>query len=231
MKKSKKQRGKELDRPVTFYEPKLEIKPFKPATANQKKYYNLIDNCVVTFGIGPAGVGKTMVPAAYAADKLRDDPDYKLIVVRPLVTAGKGVGFLPGTLEEKCAPYLKPVMGILKQRLGAGFLKQLIGDGRINGMPIEFMLGETYNNAMIIVDEAQNVDCEQMELILTRIGHGSKVVLTGDYRRQKFITGTSGLQDAENRLKQVGGVGVVHFEIEDCQRHGIVKDILYAYYS
>ena len=209
----------------------VEAGPFKPIGENQETYHRLIDTCTVTFGVGPAGVGKTMVPAAYAANKLVSDGGYRLIVARPLVTAGKGVGHLPGTLEDKTAPYLKPVMGILSRQLGPVMLKHCLDKGRITGVPIEFMLGETYDNTMILVDEAQNTDCEQMELILTRIGQDSKVVLTGDYKRQKFIHCKSGLQDAEERLKHIKGVGIVHFNIDDCQRHDIVKDIMYAYYE
>ena len=205
-----------------------EITPLRALTEAQGHYLNAIESSIITFGIGPAGTGKTYVAAGYAADQLRNGEIEKIIITRPGVEAGESFGFLPGELEEKYAPYIEPFRDVLNERLGKSQVDYFMSHGRIIASPLSFMRGKTFKDCVVILDEAQNTTPTQIKLFLTRIGQNCKVIVDGDID-QKDISGLSGLEDAVKRLKRVPSVRVVEFEVEDIVRSGIVRDIIEAY--
>jgi phosphate starvation-inducible PhoH-like protein len=202
--------------------------PIQALTKAQGAYITAILENVITFGIGPAGTGKSYVVAGLAADMLREKKIDRILLTRPGVEAGEKFGFIPGELEEKYAPYIEPFRDIFNERLGRSQVDYLIKHKRICAMPLAFMRGRTFKNCWAILDEAQNTTPGQMKLFLTRIGDNCKVIIDGDIE-QKDITTQSGLSDAVNKLKNTRKVGIVEFTVEDVVRSGIVKDILRAY--
>jgi phosphate starvation-inducible PhoH-like protein len=204
------------------------LEPIQALTKVQGAYITAILENVITFGIGPAGTGKSYVVAGLAADMLREKKIDRIILSRPGVEAGEKFGFIPGELEEKYAPYIEPFRDIFNERLGRSQVDYLIKHKRICAMPLAFMRGRTFKNCWAILDEAQNTTPSQMKLFLTRIGDNCKVIIDGDIE-QKDITTQSGLSDAVNKLKNTRKVGIVEFSVEDVVRSGIVKDILRAY--
>jgi len=206
------------------------LEPIQALTKAQGAYINAILDNIITFGIGPAGTGKSYVAAGLAADMLREKKIDRIILTRPGVEAGEKFGFIPGELEEKYAPYIEPFRDILNERLGRSQVDYLIKHKRICAMPLAFMRGRTFKNCWAILDEAQNTTPGQMKLFLTRIGNNCKVIIDGDLE-QKDIPTQSGLADAVNRLKHTKKVGLVEFTVEDIVRSGIVKDIIRAYSS
>ena len=204
------------------------LEPIQALTKAQGAYITSILENVITFGIGPAGTGKSYVVAGLAADMLREKKIDRIILSRPGVEAGEKFGFIPGELEEKYAPYIEPFRDIFNERLGRSQVDYLIKHKRICAMPLAFMRGRTFKNCWAILDEAQNTTPSQMKLFLTRIGDNCKVIIDGDIE-QKDITTQSGLSDAVNKLKNTRKVGIVEFSVEDVVRSGIVKDILRAY--
>ncbi len=197
-------------------------------TQAQYYYQQAIQSNIITFGLGPAGTGKTYVCASMAALDFLDKSVTDIIVTRPAITAEEEIGFLPGTEEEKCAPYFEPVKVILEEWLGEGHLEYFIKRKRIRFAPMGFLRGRTFENAFVILDEAQNTTPKQMQLFLTRIGKNCRVVVNGDID-QKDIPGLSGLEDAVKRLVDVQGIGIFKFEPEDIVRSGIVREILLRY--
>jgi phosphate starvation-inducible PhoH-like protein len=197
-------------------------------TDAQKRYLGSIKSNVITFGVGVAGTGKSYVALSYAAQLLQSKRISKIIVTRPAVEAGESFGFLPGELEEKYAPYIDPIKDILNKRLGYSFTDYLFKRKVIEAKPLAFIRGSTFENAFILLDEAQNCTPAQMKMFLTRIGENTKVVIDGDIQ-QKDIKGTSGLADAITRLQGVNKVGIVTFDIDDIVRSGICKEIVKAY--
>jgi phosphate starvation-inducible PhoH-like protein len=204
------------------------LEPIQALTKAQGAYITAILENVITFGIGPAGTGKSYVVAGLAADMLREKKIDRILLTRPGVEAGEKFGFIPGELEEKYAPYIEPFRDIFNERLGRSQVDYLIKHKRICAMPLAFMRGRTFKNCWAILDEAQNTTPGQMKLFLTRIGDNCKVIIDGDIE-QKDITTQSGLSDAVNKLKNTRKVGIVEFTVEDVVRSGIVKDILSAY--
>ena len=204
------------------------LEPIQALTKAQGAYITAILENVITFGIGPAGTGKSYVVAGLAADMLREKKIDRILLTRPGVEAGEKFGFIPGELEEKYAPYIEPFRDIFNERLGRSQVDYLIKHKRICDMPLAFMRGRTFKNCWAILDEAQNTTPGQMKLFLTRIGDNCKVIIDGDIE-QKDITTQSGLSDAVNKLKNTRKVGIVEFTVEDVVRSGIVKDILRAY--
>ena len=202
--------------------------PIQALTKAQGAYITAILENVITFGIGPAGTGKSYVVAGLAADMLREKKIDRILLTRPGGEAGEKFGFIPGELEEKYAPYIEPFRDIFNERLGRSQVDYLIKHKRICAMPLAFMRGRTFKNCWAILDEAQNTTPGQMKLFLTRIGDNCKVIIDGDIE-QKDITTQSGLSDAVNKLKNTRKVGIVEFTVEDVVRSGIVKDILRAY--
>lgn len=198
-------------------------------TQAQGNYMSSIQDNVVTFGLGSAGTGKTYCPTAMAGQMLFEKKIDRIIVTRPAVEAGDKLGHLPGSLEEKFAPYLEPIKEVLTSRYGTGWYESQLKNKNILPVPLGYMQGLTFDNAFILADEMQNSTPNNMFMLLSRVGNNSKVVITGDYKMQKMIKGVSGLEDATKRLKGVNGVSVFTFMSDDCVRSGIAKDIIQRY--
>jgi len=197
---------------------------------NQKQYLAQIKANDLTLGVGPAGTGKTYLAVACAVDALENDNVDRLILVRPAVEAGERLGFLPGDLSQKVDPYLRPMYDALYEMMGIDKVAKLIDHGVIEIAPLAYMRGRTLNDAFIILDEAQNTTIEQMKMFLTRIGFGSKAVVTGDITQVDLPREKkSGLRHAMHLLEEVEGIGVTHFSFEDVVRHPLVKEIVRAY--
>jgi phosphate starvation-inducible PhoH-like protein len=201
-----------------------------PKTVGQKKYLEAIREHDVTFGIGPAGTGKTYLAMAMAACALKDEKVSRIILTRPAVEAGEALGFLPGDLYEKIAPYLRPLHDALHDMLPADEVQKHMERGTIEVAPLAYMRGRTLNNAFIILDEAQNSTSEQMFMFLTRLGHGSKAVVTGDETQIDLPPHKhSGLVEAHHALKGVSGIAIIEFTRRDVVRHPLVQRIISAY--
>ncbi|MCX6509014.1 MAG: PhoH family protein [Actinobacteria bacterium] len=204
-------------------------KAIRPSTAGQKRYSDAISSSTVTFGIGPAGTGKSYLAVAAAVQALQHRQVQRIILTRPAVEAGERLGFLPGDLMAKVDPYLRPLYDALHEMLGADGTMRLMEKGTIEVAPLAFMRGRTLNDAFIILDEAQNTTPEQMKMFLTRIGYGSKAVVTGDLTQVDLGGGRSGLTLVEKILEGVPGVSFVHLNARDVVRAKIVADIVAAY--
>lgn len=207
---------------------KRDTSPIVPLNKSQGRYINAIKNFTLTFALGPAGVGKTWVCAALAAQMLESGEIDKIIITRPAVEAGENLGFLPGEIEDKFDPYLQPFRDVLNERLGKTFVEYLIKAGKIEAAPLAYMRGRTFKDAFVILDEAQNTTPTQMKMFLTRIGQNAKIVVNGDIT-QKDIRGESGLENAVNLLGFIPSVKRVDFEREDIVRSGLVQEIVSAY--
>jgi phosphate starvation-inducible PhoH-like protein len=202
----------------------------RPKTLGQKKYLDAIRANTVVFGIGPAGTGKTYLAMGAAVQALRDKEVNRLVLTRPAVEAGERLGFLPGTLHEKIDPYLKPLWDALHDMMDADELIAHVDRGTIEVAPLAYMRGRTLNNAFIVLDEAQNTTPEQMKMFLTRIGFGSKAVVTGDISQTDLPGGTrSGLRVVREILRGIEGVAFAVLDAGDVVRHAIVQRIVEAY--
>lgn len=202
----------------------------KAKTLGQWQYVENIRKNFITLGIGPAGTGKTYLAVALAVAALKRKEVERIILTRPAVEAGERLGFLPGDLQDKVDPYLRPLYDGLYDMLGKETFQKYIEKGTIEVAPLAYMRGRTLNEAYIILDEAQNTTREQMKMFLTRFGFGSKMVITGDVTQIDLPTGkNSGLIDAARILKNVPGIGVIHFNDHDVVRHEIVASIIKAY--
>ena len=197
---------------------------------HQKQYLDRIKTNDLALGVGPAGTGKTYLAVACAVDALLNDEVDRLVLVRPAVEAGERLGFLPGDLAQKIDPYLRPMYDALFEMLGAEKVAKLIERNVIEIAPLAYMRGRTLNDAFIILDEAQNTTIDQMKMFLTRIGFGSKAVVTGDITQVDLPHDkVSGLRHAMHLLEDVDGVGVTNFDAQDVVRHPLVKKIVMAY--
>lgn len=202
----------------------------KPRGKNQASYLDHIDENDINFAIGPAGTGKTFLAVAKATHALENDSVERLIFVRPAVEAGEKLGFLPGDLEDKVLPYLRPLYDALYSLIGFDKATRLVTDNVIEIAPIAYMRGRTLNNAYIILDEAQNTTIEQMKMFLTRIGFGSTAVITGDITQIDLPRGVeSGLAHAIRILQNIPGISFSYFQAEDAVRHPLVQSIIQAY--
>jgi phosphate starvation-inducible PhoH-like protein len=201
----------------------------RPKTAGQKRYIDAIRENVITFGLGPAGTGKSWLAVAMAVQALQSKQVQRIILTRPAVEAGERLGFLPGDLMAKIDPYLRPLYDALYDMVETEGAQRLIERQAIEVAPLAFMRGRTLNNSFIILDEAQNTTPEQMKMFLTRIGFGSKVVVTGDTTQVDVPDGRSGLAGLERTLTGVEGLSFVHLGAGDVVRHKIVADIVAAY--
>ena len=201
----------------------------RPKTAGQKRYVDAIGENVITFGIGPAGTGKSWLAVAMAVQALQAKQVQRIILTRPAVEAGERLGFLPGDLMAKIDPYLRPLYDALYDMVDLEGAQKLLERGTVEVAPLAFMRGRTLNSSFIILDEAQNTTPEQMKMFLTRIGFGSKVVVTGDTTQVDVPDGRSGLDGLERVLDGVDGLGFVHLDAADVVRHRIVADIVAAY--
>ncbi|HEX9823637.1 MAG TPA: PhoH family protein [Actinomycetota bacterium] len=205
-------------------------KSIAPRTVGQKAYVDAIRRATITFAIGPAGTGKTMLSVATAVKALQDDEVSRIILTRPAVEAGERLGFLPGTLYEKIDPYLKPLYDALFQMLGGESFQRLMERGTIEVAPLGYMRGRTLDNSFIILDEAQNTSPEQMKMFLTRLGFGSKAVVNGDVTQIDLPEGQrSGLVVIEEILTGIEGLEFIELGVRDVVRHKIVQDIVEAY--
>lgn len=208
----------------------LQGKPIKPKTIGQKKYVDAIRKKMIVFGLGPAGTGKTYLAMAMAITAFRNNEVSRIILTRPAIEAGEKLGFLPGDLQSKVDPYLRPLYDALYQIMGAeSFLKNL-EKGLIEVAPLAYMRGRTLDNAFIILDEAQNTTPAQMKMFLTRIGFGSKVAVTGDTTQKDLAPGqVSGLDIAVSVLKNIDDIVVCNLTSKDVVRHPLVQKIVKAY--
>lgn len=201
----------------------------RPKSAGQKRYVEAIGSNIITFGIGPAGTGKSWLAVAMAVRALQAKQVDRIILTRPAVEAGERLGFLPGDLMAKVDPYLRPLYDALHDMVGTDGAARLLDRNSVEVAPLAFMRGRTLNASFIILDEAQNTTPEQMKMFLTRIGFGSRVVVTGDATQVDVAGGRSGLAGLEDMLSDIDGVAFVHLDSGDVVRHRIVADIVNAY--
>lgn len=205
-------------------------KPVKPKTIGQKNYCNAIKQNTITIGVGPAGTGKTYLAVAMAVTSFRAHEVNRIILTRPAVEAGEKLGFLPGDLQSKVDPYLRPLYDALFDMLGAETYQKYLERGNIEVAPLAYMRGRTLDDSFIILDEAQNTSPEQMKMFLTRLGFNSKMVITGDITQIDLPSGCrSGLKDAVRILKNIDGIANISFTEKDVVRHKLVQDIIKAY--
>ena len=201
----------------------------RPKSSGQKRYVDAIVDNIVTFGIGPAGTGKSYLAVALAVQALQAKTVERIIMTRPAVEAGERLGFLPGDLMAKIDPYLRPLYDALYDMLGTDGARRLLDNGTVEVAPLAYMRGRTLNRSFIILDEAQNATPEQLKMFLTRIGFGSKVVVNGDVTQVDLPGGRSGLADLDRVLNGIEGIEFVRLGSRDVVRHRIVADIVSAY--
>ena len=226
--------NKELDEVGNIYDDCICLtingRPVKPKTLGQKKYIDMIRNNTIVFGIGPAGTGKTYLAMAMAITAFKNNEVNRIIMTRPAIEAGEKLGFLPGDLQQKVDPYLRPLYDALFEIMGADAFARNMEKGLLEVAPLAYMRGRTLDNAFIVLDEAQNTTPEQMKMFLTRIGYGSKAVITGDITQIDLADGKrSGLMEAVKILKDVDDIGIITLSNKDVVRHPLVQKIITAY--
>ena len=214
----------------TNYLIKIRKTTIRPSSKTQENYLRSIANNTITIGVGPAGTGKTYLAVASAVHALANDSVSRIVLVRPVVEAGERIGFLPGDIEKKVNPYLRPLYDALYEMLGFERVGRLLDRGTIELAPLAFMRGRTLNDSFIILDEAQNTTIEQMKMFLTRIGFNSQVVISGDITQIDLPrTSQSGLRHAIRILSDVKDIGIIKFQNRDIVRHPLVQTIVQAY--
>lgn len=211
-----------------FSSSSVKAKPFKAQTFSQGQFISAMKTNILTFGLGPAGTGKTYCTAAMAAEGLMNGTIKQVVFTRPAVEVGTGMGFLPGKLDDKFDPYFSAFKHCLVQLLGKGVVECAIKHGNISTEPLAYMRGKTFNNAFVVLDEAQNCTEAELKMFTTRIGKAARFVINGDLE-QSDIGRDSGLQRTIQRLQKIAQVHVHEFDYDDVVRSGIVKDILFAY--
>ena len=205
-------------------------KPIKPKTMGQKKYIDAIRDKMIVFGLGPAGTGKTYLAMAMAITAFKNHQVERIILTRPAIEAGEKLGFLPGDLQSKVDPYLRPLYDALYQIMGADNFQKNMEKGLIEVAPLAYMRGRTLDNAFVVLDEAQNTTPAQMKMFLTRIGFGSKVIITGDASQKDLAVGTqSGLDVAQKVLGKISDIAFIQMTSRDVVRHPLVQKIVKAY--
>ncbi len=202
------------------------IRKVKPQNNNQALLMEAIAKHSLTLAVGPAGTGKTYLAISAAVEALEAGRVDRIVLSRPAIEAGESIGFLPGDLHEKMAPYLRPLYDALNDRIGGKRLRQHLQDGAIEIAPIGYMRGRTLNNAFVVIDEAQNCTYGQIKMLLTRLGWHSTMVLTGDPDQSDLLQGMSGLSEIANRLESVAGIAVVRLTAQDVVRHPLVASML-----
>jgi len=216
-----------ITKPTSSHGVKTSIQSVKPLNFIQGAYLDAIKSNDIIFGIGSAGTGKTFIAATYAAEQLFYKKVDKIILTRPNIETGRGLGFLPGTLEEKYAPYLLPFDAIFSHALGRGFYEYALKSKTIEPTPLGFLRGTTFEDCIVLVDEAQNCTREEMKMLLSRIGRNCKMIFSGDTEQADIPN--SGLDDACDRLENIKGVEVIEFLDEDIVRSEMCKQIIMAY--
>ena len=205
-------------------------RPIRPKTFGQKKYVEAIDNNMIIFGTGPAGTGKTYLAMAKAITAFKKGDVERIILTRPAIEAGEKLGFLPGDLQSKIDPYLRPLYDALYEIMGADSFQKNMEKGLIEVAPLAYMRGRTLDNAFIVLDEAQNTTQSQMKMFLTRIGFGSKAIITGDQSQKDLAAGTkSGLDIALRVVRNIDGIAICNLTSKDVVRHPLVQKIVEAY--
>ncbi len=215
-----------LDDAIDDTRDKKFVKNVRARTAGQQDLMNAINRYNLTLAIGPAGTGKTYLAIAAAVERLEKGEIERIILSRPAMEAGESIGFLPGDMHEKMAPYLRPLYDALGDRLGGKRVRQLLEDGTIEIAPVGFMRGRTLNNAFVVIDEAQNCTYQQLKMLLSRLGWHSTMVITGDPGQSDLLDGMSGLADVAKRLSKVSDIGVVELQQTDIVRHPLVAQML-----
>ncbi len=215
-----------LDDAIDNMRDKSFVRRIKPRSEGQQKLMEAIKEHNVTLAIGPAGTGKTYLAIAAAVDALEAGEVERIILSRPAMEAGESLGYLPGDMHEKMAPYLRPLFDALGDRLGGKRVRQLMDDGTIEIAPVGFMRGRTLNNAFIVIDEAQNCTYVQLKMLLSRLGWNATMVVTGDPRQSDLLDGMSGLTDIEEKLGTLENIGHVRLEAVDIVRHPLVAEML-----
>jgi phosphate starvation-inducible protein PhoH and related proteins len=202
------------------------VRKVRPQGENQRALLSAIERHPLTLALGPAGTGKTYLAISAAVEAFEDGRAGRIVLTRPAVEAGERLGFLPGDLEDKLAPYLRPLYDALAERIGGKRLKQLMGEGAIEIAPVAYMRGRTLNNAFVVIDEAQNCTYGQIKMLLTRLGWHSTMVVTGDPDQSDLLDGLSGLEETAHRLEALSGVAVIRFTERDIVRHPLVGEML-----
>lgn len=202
------------------------VKTVKPRTDGQRALMEAIQKHNLTLALGPAGSGKTYLAISAAVDALTAGKVERIILSRPAMEAGESLGYLPGDMHEKMAPYLRPLYDALGDRMGGKRVKHLLDEGTIEIAPVGFMRGRTLNNAFVVIDEAQNCTYVQLKMLLSRLGWHSKMVVTGDPAQSDLLDGMSGLGDIANRLEPIGNIGVIRLQQMDIVRHPLVAEML-----
>jgi phosphate starvation-inducible PhoH-like protein len=202
------------------------VRKVRPQGEGQSALLAAMDEYSLTLALGPAGTGKTYLAIASAVTALEENRVGRIVLSRPAVEAGENLGYLPGDLQEKLSPYLRPLYDALSERLGGKRLRQMITDGSIELAPVAFMRGRTLNNAFVVIDEAQNCTYPQIKMLLTRLGWNSTMVLTGDPDQSDLLPGVSGLAEAADRLERLPNVAVIRLAERDIVRHPLVAEML-----
>ncbi len=215
-----------LDEKIDGQRDKKYVKNVRARTTGQQALMDAINQYNLTLAIGPAGSGKTYLAVAAAVEKLEKGEVERIILSRPAMEAGESIGFLPGDMHEKMAPYLRPLYDALGDRLGGKRVRQYLEDGTIEIAPVGFMRGRTLNNAFVVIDEAQNCTYQQLKMLLSRLGWNSTMVITGDPHQSDLLDGMSGLAETANKLSQIPDIGVVRLQSADIVRHPLVSQML-----
>lgn len=213
-------------KPAHGERPQRYQKTIKPRSENQAKFMEALDSKTLVCALGPAGTGKTYLAICKAVEALQKGKVARIILSRPAVEAGEQIGFLPGAMEDKLAPYLRPLYDALSDRLSPAQLKHMMAEGVIEIAPIGFMRGRTLNNAFVVIDEAQNCTYTQLKMLLTRLGWNSTMVVTGDPAQSDLLPELSGLGNAADRLEELGDTAVIRLEGQDVVRHPLVAEML-----
>lgn len=212
--------------PIDGYRDQSYLRKVKPKSDGQRQLMEAIEQRHLTIALGPAGTGKTYLAITKAVEALEEGKIGRILLSRPAVEAGESLGFLPGDLQDKLAPYLRPLYDALNDRLGAKRLKSLLAEGSIEIAPVAYMRGRTLNNAFIVIDEAQNCTYGQIKMLLTRLGWHSTMIVTGDPDQSDLLPGLSGLSEIATRLETLGDVAVVRLNDRDIVRHPLVASML-----
>ena len=228
--KSEKKENSNKPNEILEYKFQTWKKTIVPKSFGQKSYFEALNNYELVFGLGPAGTGKSYLAVAKGIDMLKKGLIEKIILTRPAVEAGERLGFLPGDMKEKIDPYLRPIYDALYDMIPSDRVEKKIQSGEIEIAPLAFMRGRTFNNAFVIVDEAQNTTSVQMKMVLTRIGEGSRMVINGDLSQIDLPSGqVSGLYESKKILGKINDIKIISLEAEDVIRHPIVAKIIKAY--